>query len=157
AAEKNTTPPPDEGAVIEALARKGDLEYDKVRAGIAETLGIRVSTLDDKVAARKEAMNAADQPGPAHWSVEPASETVDGAVLLEDIRKFIHRYIVLPAGADVAVPLWVLHAWTHDACEISPILCLTSPTKRCGKTRLMTLLMFLTPRSALAANVSTAS
>jgi putative DNA primase/helicase len=157
AAEKNMTLPPDESALIEALARKSNTEYDKVRADVAEMLDIRVSTLDDKVAALREARTAAEQSGPAHWSVEPASEPVDGAALLGDIQKCIRRHMVLPTGADIAVPLWIMHAWTHDNCEISPILCLTSPTKRCGKTQLMILLMFLTPRSELAANVSTAS
>jgi len=83
AAEKNTAPPPDEGALIEALARKTTTEYDKVRGEVAETLGIRVGTLDDKVAARKEAMDATDQTGPAHWSVTPTHEPVDGAALLD--------------------------------------------------------------------------
>ena len=157
AAEKQVAPPPNEAALVEALARKTDIEYDKVRSEVAETLGIRVTTLDDKVAARREAMDAAEQTGPAHWSVVPADELVDGAALLNDLRKVLRKYILLPTGADIAIPLWILHAWTHDNCEISPILTLTSPTKRCGKTSAMILLLFLTPRSELAANVSTAS
>jgi putative DNA primase/helicase len=155
AAEKNTAPPPDEGAVIEALARRTDTEYDKVRTEVADTLGIRVSTLDDQVSARRDTMAA---PGnPAHWSVEPAAKPADGAALLEDLRKYFRRHVVLPPSADIAIPLWILHAWTHEYCEISPILSLQSPTKRCGKTHVMILLLFLTPKSELAANVSTAS
>ena len=157
AAEKQIGKPPDEAALVEALARKSDTEYDKVRGEVAETFGIRVSTLDSKVAARREAMDATGQTEPTHWSVVPEHEPVDGAALLNDLRKTFRKYIVLPPGADVAIPLWALHAWTHDSCEISPILTLTSPTKRCGKTSAMILLLFLTPRSELAANVSTAS
>src|SRR5262249_45495379 len=117
--------PPDEAVLVEALACKTDIEYDKVRGEVAETLGIRVSTLDDKVAARKEAMDAAEQTGPAHWSVTPAEAPADGAALLEDLRKVLRKYIVLPSGADIAIPLWILHAWTHENSEISPILTLT--------------------------------
>ena len=157
AAEKSAAPLPDESALVEALARKSETEYDKVRTEIAGTLGIRVSTLDDRVAALRDAQNAADKPGPAHWSVELASESVDGATLLEDLRKYFRRHVVLPPNADIAIPLWILHAWTHEYGEISPILSLQSPTKRCGKTHVMILLLFLTPRSELAANVSTAS
>ena len=40
---------PDDKAVIAALARKDHTEYDRLRADVAETLGIRVGTLDDKV------------------------------------------------------------------------------------------------------------
>src|SRR5262245_17000525 len=67
AAEKQLAPTPDEEALIQALARKTDTDYDKVRSDVAQSLGIRVSTLDDKVAAFRDAMNAADQTGPTHW------------------------------------------------------------------------------------------
>jgi hypothetical protein len=79
AAEKKIAPPPDEVALVQALACKTDIEYDKVRSEVAETLGIRVSTLDDKVTARREAMDADEKVGPAHWNVAPAAAPVDGA------------------------------------------------------------------------------
>jgi hypothetical protein len=41
--------PPNEKALVEALARKDHTEYDRMRSEVAETLGIRVGTLDDKV------------------------------------------------------------------------------------------------------------
>jgi hypothetical protein len=47
AAEKQVGKPPDEAVLVEALACKTDIEYDKVRSEVAETLGIRVTTLDD--------------------------------------------------------------------------------------------------------------
>src|SRR5262245_33285991 len=49
AAEKQTAAPPNEKALVEALARKDHTEYDRMRSEVAETLGIRVGTLDDKV------------------------------------------------------------------------------------------------------------
>src|SRR5262249_25407065 len=67
------------------------------------------------------------------------------------------RYIALPKGADIALALWVLHAWTHDAGDISPFMVLVSPTKRCGKTSVLILLQYLTPRSELASNISAAA
>jgi putative DNA primase/helicase len=156
AAENNIPPPPKAEEVIATLASKPAEEYDQVRGSVAETLGIRVGTLDERVQATRVEL-ATDKPGPAHWAVKPASEPVDGAVLLDDLRSTLRRYIMLPPGGDVAIALWILHAWTHDSCEISPILCLTSPTKRCGKTSVMIVVYYLTPKSELAANVSTAS
>jgi hypothetical protein len=50
AAEAKTAAPPNEKAVFEALSRKDGVEYDRVRSEVAETLGIRVGTLDDRVA-----------------------------------------------------------------------------------------------------------
>jgi hypothetical protein len=56
--------PPDEAVLVEALACKTDIEYDKVRSEVAETLGIRVGTLDDKVAEvrRKRAKSKSEAP-----------------------------------------------------------------------------------------------
>jgi len=84
----------------------------------------------------------------------PRPLPVDGAKLLDALRQVFRRYIVLPPGADIALALWVLHAWTMDAGEISPFMVLVSPTKRCGKTSVMILLQYLTPRSELSSNIT---
>jgi hypothetical protein len=63
----------------------------------------------------------------------------------------------MPKGAADAIALWILHAWTADAGEISPFLVLISPTKRCGKTSVLILLLYLTPRSELASNISSSA
>ena len=158
AAEKKISPPPDEKALVAALARKDHTEYDLVRAELAETLGMRVGTLDDKVEEVRKKLGAEDGADSLpHWQVEPWPEPVSGAELLESIKKVFRRYIVLPKDADIALPLWVLHAWTMDAGDISPFMVLVSPTKRCGKTSVLILLYFLTPKSELAANITAAS
>jgi hypothetical protein len=157
AAGKNASPPPNQGVLINVLARKAPTEYDLVRAEAAEALGLRKGTLDDMIAEQRKALGDKNADEPAHWRVSPALEMIDGADLLDRMRAVFRRYIVLPLGADIALALWVMHAWTHEAFEISPIACLTSPTKRCGKTNVLILLEFLTPRSELSANVTSAS
>jgi hypothetical protein len=155
AAEKQTAPPPNEKALVEALARKNHTEYDRMRSELAETLGIRVGTLDDKVGAIRKKLEAADDDDALpHWNVDPWPEEVDGDALLDSIRRVFRRYIVLPSDADIALSLWVLHAWTYDAGDISPFLVLVSPTKRCGKTNTLILLLYLTPRSELSSNIT---
>ena len=153
-AVKRVEPRPDDKALIAALARKDHTEYDRVRADLAETLGIRVGTLDDKVEAIRKKLAATDEEPLPHWNVEPWPEPVDGDGLLDSIRRVLRRYIVLPVGADVAIPLWVLHAWTYDAGDISPFLVLVSPTHRCGKTSTMIVLQYLTPRSEISNNIT---
>jgi putative DNA primase/helicase len=144
AAEKKIAPPPDEKALIAALARKDHTEYDRVRSGLAETLGMRVGTLDEKVEALRRKLEADDQTDNLpHWQVEPWPEPVNGAELLDSIKRVFRRYIVLPKDADIALALWILHAWTMDAGDISPFMVLMSPTKRCGKTSTLILLYFL--------------
>jgi putative DNA primase/helicase len=158
AAEKEIAPPPDEKALIAALARKDYAEYDRVRADLAETLGMRVGTLDGKVEALRKKMEAEDgKDNLPHWKVEPWPEPVTGAELLDAIKRVFRRYIVLPKDADIALALWVLHAWTMDAGDISPFLVLVSPTKRCGKTSVLIILFYLTPKSELASNITASS
>ena len=157
-AKKKIAPPPDEKALIAALAHKDHTEYDRVRGDLAETLGVRVGTLDDKVEALRKKMEAEDDKDDLpHWRVEPWSEPVDGAALLNSIKQVFRRYIVLSKGAEVALALWVLHAWTMDAGDISPFMVLVSPTKRCGKTSVLILLFYLTPKSELASNITAAA
>ena len=60
-------------------------------------------------------------------------------------------------GAAEAMALWVLHAHTHDAGIISPLLAFTSPEKRCGKTTALRVLNALVPKSLPAANVTASS
>src|SRR6266404_4203517 len=64
AAEKaNGAARPDDKAVIAALARKDRGEYDRLREDVVDTLGVRLSTLDDKVRAfRKKARTEPEKP-----------------------------------------------------------------------------------------------
>ena len=72
-------------------------------------------------------------------------------IAYQKCRKDKARTLGIAAEASA---LWVLHSWTMDAGDISPFLVLISPTKRCGKTSMLILLLYLTPRSELASNIS---
>ncbi|MCI0339836.1 MAG: DUF3631 domain-containing protein [Planctomycetales bacterium] len=85
------------------------------------------------------------------------SPAVDGAALLDSIVALVRRYIVLPAVASDALALWVLGAHGFDAWECYPSLGLTSPTRRCAKTRTLTVLAALVPKPLHAANATTAT
>lgn len=102
----------------------------------------------------KRGSTAEDDP---HWNVEPWPQPVPGAELLDEICAVLLRYMVLPEHAPQAIALWVLHAWTIGASYISPYLVLVSPTKQCGKTTLLTILYWITPRSVMASNISAPS
>src|SRR5262249_6621487 len=142
-----------ENSLIGALVSLDTLEYELQRDTAAAGLGIRVSALDKLVKCRR-AVTEDENAALPHWNVEPSAEPVEGAALLNSLRQVFRRYVVLPKGADIALPLWVLHAWTMDAGDISPLMVLVSPTKRCGKTSVLTVLYFLTPRSELSSNIT---
>jgi putative DNA primase/helicase len=138
---------------IERLAKLPTLEYERHREDTARLLGVRVAALD-KIVREQRAAAEDDAAALPHWRVEPSPEPVDGAALLERLRQVFRHYIVLPKGADVVLALWVLHTWTFNAGEISPFMVLVSPVKRCGKTSVLILLYYLTPKSELASNIS---
>jgi hypothetical protein len=142
----------DERKVAE-LAQLHGLAYQKCRLAEAKSLGIPVASLD-KLVRQSQAKVEADKAELPHWKVEPWDEPVEAAQLLADIERVFVRYVFLPMGASVALALWTLHTWTMDAGDISPFCVLVSPTKRCGKTTVLIILAYLTPRAELASNIS---
>lgn len=90
-------------------------------------------------------------------NVEPWPEPVDGAELLDRLCDAVGRFVVVDSAGVIAVALWVLHAHAHEAAAVSPLLALTSPAKRCGKTTLLSLLGALVPRPLPAANLTAAA
>lgn len=78
------------------------------------------------------------------WSGRPLAPRPKG--LLEEVCRFIERYVVLPSDhAVIAVALWVLHTWVVDAFDVTPYLIVKSAEKRSGKTQLLEVLGLLTP------------
>lgn len=62
----------------------------------------------------------------------------DGAALLDDLARTLRDYVVFADGhAPAAVALWIAVTHTLDAYECAPRLVITSPQKRCAKSRLL--------------------
>lgn len=89
--------------------------------------------------------------------LEPWPEPVDGAGLLRELAALFRRFLVLPPGAGETLALWTLHTYGLDATEISPILALVSPEKRCGKTLTLEILGLLVNRPVPASNITPAT
>ena len=143
----------DDQAEIKRLAKLSPIEYGRTRKDAARKLRVTVGMLDQIVSKHRKQADEESATLP-HWQVEPWPDAVTPAALLDSIVAVFNRYIVLPKYAAEALALWILHAWTFDAGDISPFVVLTSPTKRCGKTSVLILLNWLTPRSELASNIS---
>ena len=86
--------------------------------------------------------------------VEPWSEPVNGADVLNEVAESFGRYIALPDGAADALALWCAHAFNAFLC--SPRLNISSPEKGCGKTTLRDVIAVLVPRPLLTENLSVA-
>ena len=59
------------------------------------------------------------------------------ADVLDELSNIYKRYVILPDGAGDALALWTLYSHAFDTFRISPILVISSPEKRCGKTTLV--------------------
>jgi len=88
---------------------------------------------------------------------EPSDEPVVGSGVLDEVVAVLERHVVLPAHAAAAIALWVAHTHLFDAFDISPVLAIGSPTKRCGKTTLLRLLAGLVRRALPASGISAAA
>jgi Protein of unknown function (DUF3631) len=79
------------------------------------------------------------------------------AILLDDVRTFIRRFVVLDDDQADAVTLWAAHTHIFDAFGCTPYLAITSPEKRSGKTRLLEVLELLAREPLPTANISDAA
>lgn len=60
-----------------------------------------------------------------------------GLALVNDVRRFVRRYVVMTNEQLLVVTLWVVHTHCVEAFEQTPYLAVTSPEKQCGKSRLL--------------------
>lgn len=71
--------------------------------------------------------------------------------------QFLARYVVLPERTRIVAAAWVLSAWLSSEWDRFPHLAITSPEKRCGKTRFLQLLTLIVPNPQSTANISPAA
>jgi putative DNA primase/helicase len=139
-------------AAVDRLAKLSPLEYDRIRKEEAKALGVRPGTLDAAVkAAKKESETARDTP---FREVEPADDPVDGAKLLDDILAAVKRFIVCDHFVAVVVTLWIAASWFADVVRVAPLLTITAPAKRCGKSTLLEFISRLVLRPLTAASIT---
>lgn len=146
-------------SVFHKLSTLSPVEYDQVRKKEADSLGIRVTTLDDEIAKLRPDTESEQSAGRALTfpPIEPWPEPVDGSALLGLLKCQIKAYVALPDDMALAVALWVLHAHAPTASLISPRLAITSPEKRCGKSTLLRVVSELVPKPIWAANITSAA
>src|SRR5882724_10254360 len=89
--------------------------------------------------------------------VIPWPEPVDGRLLLDALLQLLIRFVVLPKWAAETLALWILHTFAFELRDVCAYIGVESPTRRCGKTTLLTLLSQLINRPLVAANVSSPS
>ncbi|MEZ0065540.1 hypothetical protein ABIA32_001536 [Streptacidiphilus sp. MAP12-20] len=82
----------------------------------------------------------------------------DGAVLLDELRVVLARYVVLPdEHALNAVTLWIAASHLQQSFQHAPRLAITGPQKRCGKSRLLDVVEATCHRPIMTVNASVAA
>jgi len=143
---------------VSELALLSNIEYEKVRKAEAKALGIRESILDKEVSKEQKRLEQEELNDNSIVSdVEEWPEAVQGDQLLSELQGIYKQYAILPEGADTALSLWTLGTYCFDAFRIYPMIGLTSPEKRCGKSTVMSLLQALTNKALLSSNISSAA
>jgi hypothetical protein len=90
--------------------------------------------------------------------IEINREKVCGADVLNEVSAEIRKYCILPGEhAYVAVTLWCAATHAQLSWEHATRLVIKSPLKRCGKTRLLEVLLELAYAALPAANISVAA
>jgi putative DNA primase/helicase len=90
---------------------------------------------------------------------DPWPEPVDINTLIQDLVELYRKHVVLDDSNLLTVVLWGLLTFFADSDKIDtmPILTITSPEKRCGKTRLQSVLEWIVYRPLSASNISGAA
>jgi putative DNA primase/helicase len=126
-----------------------------------EAPDVPISELDKRVRLSGGDASGGDDrlPGRAlkYDEIEPWDEPVDGEQLLTEIATAIGCYVVMDAYQWDAAALWVVFAHAHDFFVYAPLLVITSPVRRCGKTRLQEMLARLTPRPQSMSGITAAA
>ena len=131
----------------------GSLYREQLCSQISRCLGVRVDSL--RHVGRQSGAEDRELLFP---QVDPWPEPVNGHSLVQDMMDIIRRHLVLNDYAVFTVVCWCLLSWFWDSEKIDtlPFLTLASPDKRCGKTRLQTVVEWFVPRPLSVSNVSPA-
>lgn len=113
--------------------------------------------LQDVAGELEREANTPERSGPVVVLPEPWDTSVQGSALLAELVSTVRRFVILTEPQAVAVALWIVATYIVDRAEVATRLAIESPTKSCGKTRLLEVLGALVRDGLPAANISAAA
>lgn len=81
----------------------------------------------------------------------------DPAKVVEDLEEFFSRFLAVSDGLPLVLALWSLSTHMFECFDAFPYVAITSPTKRCGKTRACELVSFVCFEPLQVVNISSAA
>ena len=147
--KKNTVPIPPLPDPIDLMADLSPAEFHKNRVEFAAGLGIAVIALEEQVRTRRQEVRFEE--------ILPWADPVDGTELADAILTELDRHVFVSKSSAAAIVCWVFFTHLIDQFRVSPILNISSPIKRCGKTTLLDFLGRTVARPMVASNVTPAA
>lgn len=118
-------------AKLSELAKRLDEDLETLRGEFSEYTGIVDKTGTPSVT----------------WHVEPWPEPVATAALLRDLINKINQHFAARPHEVLTIALWIMMAWVHEiAATYSAILAATSAEPYSGKTTMLGVVSFQTPK-----------
>jgi len=142
--------------LVSEIAKVNDvIQRDLLCKSLAKKIGVSHSTVQQAIKPLRE--NDQNEKKIILEEIEPWEEPVKGDEVLDTLFSIIQRHVVLAPFAIIALILWVILTYCYDSFRVLPILGITSPEKRCGKTTVLELLGGLAYKPLLASNITPAS
>ena len=138
------------------IAATDPIQRNILTKKLAKKLKVPVDAVREELKRASQRV-AADSPIPGLKDPAPWPTPVEGAKLAREVYEIIVSHVRMTAQQAVAVTLWALLTWTFNCFDILPILAITSPDKRCGKTSLLGVLRGLVNRPLGVSNISPAA
>jgi len=89
--------------------------------------------------------------------IVPFESEVAASDLLKEVRDIFDAYLHAKGEYLDALALWTTYTHAFDSFGVSPLLDLSSPTKRCGKSTAVVVVRHLAPAPLLSGNISASS
>ncbi len=152
--EKKETPE----ETLQRLSMLSEVEYDRIRKQEAKRLGVRLETLDRKVAELKEKLLEDEQDAVyrdfPEWKIIPYEGPVKPDELLSEVSDTINRFVVCSEEERHTASLWIALTWFIEYVDLMPMLFITSPEKRCGKTLFLLVISKLVKHPLQSSNIT---
>lgn len=157
----------DAGAVFEpavltafqCVFQQAPANYARYRQQIKDTKSVSMALFDklSQVTSNQEYSEETDPLAKLFYPLEIYPDPINPEDLLNDIKHSIKHYIIADDETITAATLWACFTWFIDVVNYAPIANITAPEKRCGKTKLLSVLKRLSYNSLITANISPAA
>jgi hypothetical protein len=126
-----------------------DLLREQLAKPLAQRLGVKIDDLRKIGASVRKPADFIDP--------DPWPQPVVGDQLLAELTALIEKHVVTDDNSKVAIALWIILSYLVDQVDIMPLLGIVSPEKRCGKSRLLSLLLKLVRRPVPGVSLTAAT